>query len=125
MGSHGTRPPALPKLTFSKLQVGPMGTPWNLEIFLFRGAAAINRRKADAALRERTLEFLNDRLPVMVRAFESLRKEMWQHRTKAREGALQQNHVLGAARRQIARIHTVLSEQRRAQAAAGGREGAT
>ena len=83
MGSHSTRLPALPKLTFSKLQVGPMGTPWNLEIFLFRGAAAINRRKADAALRERTLEFLNDRLPVMVAIHEEVEFRVSQGRARA------------------------------------------
>lgn len=55
---------------------------------------------------------------------EALRKDMWHSRIKAREGALQQNHLMGAARKQIARIHTVLNQKRRALAAAGGRPGA-
>lgn len=52
---------------------------------------------------------------------ETLRKEIWQNRVKARDGALQQNHVVGAARKQIARIHTVLNQKRQAAAAAGSR----
>ena len=45
---------------------------------------------------------------------EQLRQELWQQRLKVREGALQQTHQLRAARRQIARIATVLNEQQRA-----------
>ena len=43
---------------------------------------------------------------------EKLRQELWQHRVKIQEGALQQTHLLAAARRQIARVQTVLREQR-------------
>ena len=42
---------------------------------------------------------------------EKLRQELWQGRMKVREGALQQHHVLSRARRQVARIQTVLREQ--------------
>ena len=49
---------------------------------------------------------------------EGLRQELWQQRLKAREGSLKQTHQLAAARRQIARIHTVLHEPPRAAAAA-------
>ncbi len=45
-----------------------------------------------------------------------LRNELWQGRLKAREGSLQQSHHLPVIRRQIARIETVLTEQRRAAA---------
>lgn len=47
---------------------------------------------------------------------EKLRSELWQQRLKARDGALQQTHQLNAMRRQIARIQTVLSEQKRSAA---------
>lgn len=40
-----------------------------------------------------------------------LRQDLWQQRMKIQDGALQQTHQLGAARRQIARIHTVLKQQ--------------
>ena len=39
---------------------------------------------------------------------EKLRQELWQARTKAKEGSLQQTHLLRMAKRQIARVHTVL-----------------
>ena len=39
---------------------------------------------------------------------EALRQELWQSRAKARQGALQQTHVLRSLRRQIARAQTVL-----------------
>ena len=39
-----------------------------------------------------------------------LRQELWHHRLKARDGSLQQTHLLRAARRQIARVQTVLRE---------------
>ena len=41
-----------------------------------------------------------------------LRQDLWQQRMKAREGSLPQTHHLSAGRRQIARIHTILSEPR-------------
>ncbi len=43
---------------------------------------------------------------------EKLQQEMWQHRLKAREGSLQQTHLLSKARRQIARLRTIQKEQR-------------
>ena len=43
---------------------------------------------------------------------EQLRRELWQHRLKAKDGSLQQTHVLPALKRHIARIHTVLRERR-------------
>ena len=43
---------------------------------------------------------------------EKLRRDLWQLRLKAKDGSLQQTHELGMMRRQIARVHTVLSEQR-------------
>ena len=46
----------------------------------------------------------------------TLRRELWTTRLKTRDGSLQQVHRVGVARRQIARLHTVLNEQRRAQA---------
>ena len=42
---------------------------------------------------------------------EKLRQELWDQRVKAKEGALQQTHQLSEARRQIARIQTILREQ--------------
>ena len=45
---------------------------------------------------------------------QQLRQELWQQRLKVREGSLQQTHELRAARRQIARVATVLNEQQRA-----------
>ena len=49
-----------------------------------------------------------------------LRQELWQQRLKARDGSLQQTHQLSAARRQVARIQTVLREQQGAMAPAKG-----
>ena len=49
-----------------------------------------------------------------------LRQELWQQRLKARDGSLQQTHQLSAARRQVARIQTVLREQQGAVAPAKG-----
>ena len=43
---------------------------------------------------------------------DGIKQEIWQHRIKAKSGALQQVHQIGALRRQIARIETVLSQQR-------------
>ncbi len=40
----------------------------------------------------------------------TLRQELWQQRIKAKDGALQQTSQLGALRRQIARIHTLMRE---------------
>ena len=42
---------------------------------------------------------------------DKLRHELWEQRVKAKEGALPQTHLLGAARKQIARIQTILREQ--------------
>ncbi len=42
----------------------------------------------------------------------ALRQELWRQRTKAREGSLQQTHQLRVMRRQMARIQTMLTEQR-------------
>jgi ribosomal protein L29 len=47
---------------------------------------------------------------------EKLRRELWDQRVKAKEGALQQTHLLGHARKQIARIRTILREQTAKQA---------
>ena len=55
--------------------------------------------------------------PVELQAqLEKLRQELWEQRVKAKEGALPQTHQLGEARRQIARIHTILREQAPKQA---------
>jgi len=45
---------------------------------------------------------------------ETLRQELWAERGKTAEGARQQTHRLGLLRRQMARIQTVLNEQRSA-----------
>ena len=45
----------------------------------------------------------------------TLRQELWQLRTKARDGSLQQTHVLPVVRRQLARLQTILAEQRRSR----------
>ena len=42
-----------------------------------------------------------------------LRQELWQSRVKAKDGSLQQTHQIPSARRQIARIHTLLTERKR------------
>ncbi|MBI3321349.1 MAG: 50S ribosomal protein L29 [Candidatus Omnitrophica bacterium] len=47
---------------------------------------------------------------------EKLRQELWQHRVKATQGSLTQVHLIGAMRRQMARVQTVLREQRRPSA---------
>ena len=47
---------------------------------------------------------------------DKLRQELWEQRVKAKEGALPQTHQLGKARRQIARIRTILREQAPTQA---------
>ena len=59
------------------------------------------RSLPDAELRTRLLE---------------IRQEMWQHRIKAKSGALQQVHQIGVLRKQIARIQTVIREQQLATA---------
>ena len=41
---------------------------------------------------------------------QKLRQELWQHRLKTKEGALQQTHLIPAARRQIAQALTILRE---------------
>ena len=43
---------------------------------------------------------------------ETLQRELWQTRAKAREGGLQQTHLLMHLRRQIARVQTVMREPR-------------
>lgn len=47
-----------------------------------------------------------------------LQQELWQYRIKAKEGSLQQTHMLRATKRDLARIRTVLQEQRHTSAAA-------
>jgi len=42
---------------------------------------------------------------------EQLRQDLWEQRVKAKEGALPQTHLPRVARRQIARIQTILREQ--------------
>lgn len=37
--------------------------------------------------------------------------ELWQYRMKAKDGSLQQTHLLRVTRRQIARLNTLLKEQ--------------
>ena len=49
---------------------------------------------------------------------DAARRELWGHRAKIREGALQQHHQVGAARRKIARVLTALNDRRRAAQAA-------
>ena len=44
---------------------------------------------------------------------DKLRQALWHDRLKARDGALQQTHRLSMARRQLARIQTVLQERLR------------
>lgn len=38
------------------------------------------------------------------------RRELWQYRMKAKDGSLQQTHLLRVARRQIARLNTLQKE---------------
>ena len=42
----------------------------------------------------------------------SLRDEIWHQRQKAKDGSLKQTHLLRAAKRQVARVQTVLTERR-------------
>ena len=51
--------------------------------------------------------------PDMRTQLEQLRREIWQARQKTAEGAQTHTHRFSAFRRQIARIHTVLNQQRR------------
>ena len=44
---------------------------------------------------------------------QTLRQELWTCRWQARVGALQKTHLPRTLRRQIARVQTMLSEQRR------------
>ena len=39
------------------------------------------------------------------------RRDLWQYRMKAKDGSLQQTHLLRVTRRQIARLNTLLKEQ--------------
>lgn len=43
---------------------------------------------------------------------ERLRQDLWDHRLKSKEGAAQTTHRIPEAKHQIARIHTILREQR-------------
>ena len=47
---------------------------------------------------------------------QKLADDLWQLRQKTDEGASQQTHRFGLIRRQIARMHTIMNEQRRAAA---------
>jgi ribosomal protein L29 len=49
-------------------------------------------------------------------SIQKLNDDLWQSRQKADEGASQQTHRFGIIRRQIARINTVMNEQRRTAA---------
>ena len=47
---------------------------------------------------------------------QKLTDDLWHSRQKMEEGASQQTHRFGLIRRQIARIQTIMNEQRRAAA---------
>ena len=49
--------------------------------------------------------------PEIRNELEKLRQEIWQHRLKTKDGSLQQSHHMGSAKRQIARIQTILQER--------------
>lgn len=55
--------------------------------------------------------------PDLRTSMQKLTDDLWQSRQKIQDGASQQTHRFGAIRRQIARIHTVMNEQRRRAAA--------
>ncbi len=44
---------------------------------------------------------------------DGLRRELWEHRLKLKEGAQQKSHQIRAMKRQIARVFTVLRERRK------------
>ena len=44
---------------------------------------------------------------------DTLRQEIWQNRIKLKQGASQQTHVVRKAKRNIARIQTLLNEKRK------------
>lgn len=44
---------------------------------------------------------------------DALRKELWQARLKATEGAFQQTHRLRELRRDVARVKTIMRERQR------------
>ena len=44
---------------------------------------------------------------------EKIRQERWSRRLKAKDGSLQQTHLLPSLKRQIARIQTILRERAR------------
>ena len=46
----------------------------------------------------------------MQQQLSKLRNDLWQHRIKAKDGALQQSHLIAGTRRQIARLLTILRE---------------
>jgi large subunit ribosomal protein L29 len=52
----------------------------------------------------------------------SLRTELWTARIKAKDGSLQQSHLLRSLRRRIARAQTIAGERGRSAAARAGRE---
>lgn len=58
------------------------------------------------ALRASSTADLNEQL-------EKLRKELWEARVKIKEGSMPQTHRVPLLRRQIARIQTVMNEQRK------------
>ena len=45
-----------------------------------------------------------------VEQLQQRRRELWQYRMKAKDGSLQQPHVLRLTRRQIARLNTLQKE---------------
>ena len=51
----------------------------------------------------------------------TLRQELWQNRLRARQGSFQQTHQLTAARHNVARIQTVMTERRKAQQGKGAK----
>ena len=61
---------------------------------------------AEKRLRAKELRALS--APDLQVKLQGLRQEIWQAKLKARDGALQQTHHMSAARREIARIMTVL-----------------
>ncbi|MDP3723659.1 MAG: 50S ribosomal protein L29 [Candidatus Omnitrophota bacterium] len=50
--------------------------------------------------------------PELRAQLEALRQQMWRDQVKVKEGSVQQTHMVRLSRRQIARLQTVLREQR-------------
>lgn len=71
-----------------------------------------NKRVRAKELRAQTAQELREQIV-------ALRQDLWQQRLKAREGGLQQTHQLSASRRHLARIATVLNEQRQSTPSKG------